>query len=117
MIRKLGRVVLAATLLVVGIEASNTALFAQNQRSAPRQVKRRVPPEYPELAKRMNVTGKVRVEVVIAPDGHVTLTHALGGHPVLVQAVENAVKDWRFAAAADTTKEVVEMEFAGTEVR
>ena len=39
-----------------------------------RKVKTRVSPSYPELAKRMSVAGKVKIEVIIAPDGHVKST-------------------------------------------
>ena len=61
-----------------------------------RKVKSRVAPAYPELAKRMSVTGKVKIEVIIAPDGHVKSTRAIGGHPLLVQACQDAVKEWKF---------------------
>src|SRR3981189_1407632 len=50
-----------------------------------RKVKTKVLPAVPELARRMNITGKVKIEVVIASDGHVKSSRALGGHPVLVQ--------------------------------
>ena len=77
-----------------------------------RKVKTKVAPAYPELAKRMNVVGKVRIEVIIAPDGHVKSTRALGGHPLLVQACTDAVKEWRFVAAPEETIQVAECEFS-----
>lgn len=73
-------------------------------------------PEYPEVAKRLNLTGKVKLQIVIAPDGHVRLTRPIGGHPVLVQSAENAVKDWKFVPDSAETIQMVEVEFAGTEV-
>ena len=76
-----------------------------------RKVKTKVSPTYPELAKRMNVAGKVKIEVIITPDGHVKSTRALGGHPLLVQACIDAVKEWKFAAAPEETTQVVEFEF------
>jgi len=91
-------------------------VLAQEQHGSSRQVTKRVTPDYPELAKRMNLTGKVRVEVVIAADGRVKQTRPVGGHPVLLQSVERAVRDWRFAPAGEQTTQVVEMEFAGVEV-
>ena len=78
-----------------------------------RKVKTRVSPVYPDLAKRMSVTGKVKVEVVIAPDGRVKSTRAIGGHPLLVQSCLDAVKEWRFVAAPEETTQVVEFEFTG----
>ena len=76
-----------------------------------RKVKTRVAPIYPELAKRMNVGGKVKIEVVITPDGHVKSTRVVGGHPLLVQACQDAVKEWKFLPAPEETTQVVEFEF------
>jgi len=76
-----------------------------------RKVKSKVAPAYPELAKRMNVSGKVKIEVVITPDGHVKSTRVIGGHPLLVQACQDAVKEWKFAPAPEETTQIVEFEF------
>src|SRR5215510_9771296 len=76
-----------------------------------RKVKSRVTPVYPELARRMNVAGKVKIEVVISPDGHVKTTRVVGGHPLLVQSCQDAVKEWKFAPAAEETTQIVEFEF------
>jgi len=77
-----------------------------------RKVKSKVSPAYPELAKRMNVTGKVKIEVVITPDGRVKSTRVIGGHPLLVQACQDAVKEWKFATAPEETTQIVEFEFS-----
>jgi TonB family protein len=79
-----------------------------------RKVKSKVAPAYPELARRMNVTGKVKIEVIIAPDGHVKSARALGGHPLLVQTCLDALKEWKFVAAPEETIQVVEFEFNGS---
>ena len=76
-----------------------------------RKVKSKVAPAVPELARRMGITGKVKVEVVIAPDGHVKSSRALGGHPVLVQTCLESVKDWKFEPAPEETTQVVEFDF------
>lgn len=76
-----------------------------------RKVKTRVSPAYPELARRMNVAGKVKIEVVISPEGHVKSARVVGGHPLLVQACEDAVKEWKFMPANEETTQVVEFEF------
>lgn len=80
-----------------------------------RKVKTRVAPLYPELARRMNVAGKVKIEVVISADGHVKTTRVVGGHPLLVQPCQDAVKEWKFAPAAEETTQVVEFEFRAAE--
>jgi TonB family protein len=89
--------------------------FAQSSSTdeGKRKVKTRVSPSYPELAKRMSVSGKVKIEVIIAPDGHVKSTRAIGGHPLLVQTCTDAVKEWKFFPAAEETTQVVEFEFTG----
>ena len=100
---------LGATLL------SGTLGFAQSASTdeAKRKVKTKVAPSYPELAKRMSVTGKVKIEVIIAPDGHVKSTKAIGGHPLLVQACQDAVKEWKFLPAPEESTQIVEFEFTG----
>src|ERR1700732_836763 len=81
-----------------------------------RKVKTKVAPTYPELAKRMSVGGKVKIEVVITPDGHVRSTKVVGGHPLLAQACQDAVKEWKFLPAPEESTQVVEFNFvaAGT---
>lgn len=91
--------------------------FAQQQTNideGKRKVKSRVTPSYPELARRMNVTGKVKIEVVISPDGRVRNTRVIGGHPLLVNAALDAVKEWRFVPAQEETTQVVEFQFKGS---
>jgi TonB family protein len=92
---------------------SGVSGFAQSGTTdeSKRKVKTRMAPAYPELAKRMNVSGKVKIEVVITPDGHVKSTRVVGGHPLLVQACQDAVKEWKFMPAQEETTQVVEFEF------
>ena len=78
-----------------------------------RKVRVKVAPEYPALAKQMNVTGKVKIETTIAADGHVMNTKVIGGSPLLVNAALDAVKKWRFEPAPTDTTEVIEFEFSG----
>ena len=98
----------AALLAALGRVAYAQAMSEEGKR----KVKTRVTPVYPELAKRMNVAGKVKIEVIITPDGKVKSTRALGGHPLLVQACLDAVKEWKFAPAPEETTQVVEFEFS-----
>src|SRR6266403_514133 len=79
-----------------------------------RTVKTKVAPVYPDLARRMNVMGRVKIEVIITPDGRVKSTRAMGGHPLLVQSCIDAVKEWKFVPAPEETTQVVEFEFAGS---
>ena len=80
-----------------------------------RKARTKVAPEYPALAKQMNVTGKVKIEATVAPDGHVTNTRVVGGSPLLVNAALNALKQWHFEPAPKETTEIVEFTFSGQE--
>jgi TonB family protein len=99
--------VATASLLMGSLGFAQTASTEEGKR----KIKTRVSPVYPELAKRMNVTGRVKIEVVITPDGHVKSERVVGGHPLLVQACEDAVKEWKFMPANEETTQLVEFEF------
>jgi TonB family protein len=107
------KLALTATALTILSAASGFAQTGTTDESK-RKVKTKTAPLYPELAKRMNVTGKVKIEVVITPDGHVKSTRIVGGHPLLVQACQDAVKEWKFTAAPEETTQIVEFEFRGS---
>jgi TonB family protein len=102
-----------AAMAAIGLSLG-TGSFAQSGTTdeGKRKVKSKVAPAYPELAKRMSVTGKVKIEVVITPDGRVKSTRVIGGHPLLVQACQDAVKEWRFAPAPEESTQIVEFEFS-----
>jgi TonB family protein len=101
------------------LAAAATALFAVSLAFAQqtsieegkRKVKTKILPVVPELARRMSITGKVKIEVVIAPDGRIKSSRALGGHPVLVQSCLDAIKEWKFEPAPEETTQVVEFDF------
>lgn len=76
-----------------------------------RKVKSRIQPSYPELARKMNITGTVKVEVVVTPGGTVKDARLIGGHPVLASAALDAVKKWRFEPAAMESTGVVDFKF------
>ena len=88
---------------------SPTPAFAQEELS--RKVKSKVPPLYPEIARRMNIAGTVKVSVVVTPSGTVRSTKVLGGHPLLVTAAMDALKKWKFEPASDESTGVVEFKF------
>ncbi len=75
-----------------------------------RKIKSQVQPVVPEIAKHMSLRGTVRLEIEIGADGVVRNTRALGGHPVLIQSAEEAVKKWRYEPGPPT-KTVVEFNF------
>ena len=99
--------VAATTVLTAGMASAQQSSVEEGKR----KIKSRTNPVYSELAHRMNISGKVKIELVIAPDGRVKNSRAIGGHPVLVQSCLDAVKDWRFEAGPEETTQIIEFEF------
>lgn len=100
--------------IVLGLAAATVAMFPTPglaQEELTRKVKTRVPPVYPDIARRMSITGVVRVVVVVTPSGSLKNTKVMGGHPLLVNAALDALKRWRFEPAAEESTGVVEFKF------
>ncbi len=51
-----------------------------------------VNPEYPAIAKQALIQGRVLFDAIIGTDGHVTKLSVVSGHPLLIPAAQNAVK-------------------------
>jgi len=79
--------------------------------SAARKIKNRVEPQYPDLAKRNNISGSARLELTVEPDGKVKNVRVLGGNPVLVQAAVVAVSKWKYEPASEESMIVVKIDF------
>jgi TonB family protein len=77
----------------------------------PRKAKIKVPPRYPDLARRMNIVGSVKLEIQIAPDGTVKAVKPLGGHPLLIDSAIAAVKQWKYEPGDEAT-DIVEFQFS-----
>ena len=75
-----------------------------------RKVVRKIQPEYPPDAKRMNLGGTVRLVAMVAPNGSVKKVEPVGGSPLLVRAAESAVSQWKYEAGTES-KETVEIHF------
>ncbi|MBI5282414.1 MAG: M56 family metallopeptidase [Candidatus Solibacter usitatus] len=56
----------------------------------------RVDPEYPPLARQARIQGLVRFTLIIGEGGGVLAATLVAGHPLLVQAAVDAVKQWRY---------------------
>ncbi len=84
---------------------------AQNQTETKRKIVNKVVPVYPELARKMQIHGVVRVEVVIAPSGKVKTTQVIGGNPVLAESAVNAIEQWKWTPAPQETQELLELSF------
>ena len=82
------------------------------QEAVARKVKTQAAPNYPELARRMNITGVVKIEVKVDKNGTIKDTKILGGHPVLANAALDALKKWKYEAGPVETIGVVEFRFS-----
>jgi TonB family protein len=101
--------VLAVLAAVVGF--GSVCMRGQAESEIVRRAKTKVQPAYPELARKMNITGSVKVEVVVAPNGTVKDAKVVGGHPVLAGAALEAVKKWRFEPASAESTGIVDFKF------
>ena len=84
---------------------------AQETSEGSRKVVSRVSPQYPTLARSMNIRGNVKVDVLVAPNGSAKSLEVKGGHPLLVEAAQNAVRQWKWEPAPRETHETVELKF------
>jgi len=84
---------------------------AWGQEEINRTLKSKVAPVYPELARRMNITGVVRVQITVSTNGTVKNMKLVGGHPVLASAALDAVKKWRFEVGPQESTGVVQFRF------
>jgi periplasmic protein TonB len=56
----------------------------------------RVQPDYPPLAKQVHVQGLVVLRAMISREGAIEELQVLSGHPMLVKAAVDAVRQWRY---------------------
>jgi protein TonB len=53
-------------------------------------------PVYPPLARQTRTQGTVRLEAIISKEGRIENLAVISGHPLLIQAAMEAVKQWRY---------------------
>ena len=88
------------------------AMALPGSAASDRAVKTKVPPVYPELAKRMKISGVVKVEATVDADGKVTGAKSLSGNTALQTAAEDAVRKWKFVPGTRTDTVEVDVNFA-----
>jgi len=100
-------------LLLGGIVTAGHKTLAQESEAdaGKRKIRVRVTPVYPPLARQMNVSGRVKIEVTVAPDGRVVSSRVVGGSPLLVNSALDAVKKFQFEPGSRETIETLEFQF------
>jgi TonB family protein len=112
-IQALKRVFAVGLLLIGGwIATSDPLAWGQE---IDRKTKTKVAPVYPELARRMNITGVVKLQITVSANGSVKNAKLVGGHPVLACAALDAVKKWHFETGPQETTGIVEFRFDPTQ--
>ena len=59
-------------------------------------VLKKVPPDYPEMARAARIQGTVVLDATIGKDGEVENLRLISGHPILAPAAIKAVKQWKY---------------------
>lgn len=88
-----------------------THASSQEAADADRKIVTKVIPVYPNIARVMHIQGSVRIDVLIEPNGKVKSFDAKGGHPVLVQSAEDALRHWKWESASHETHQIIELRF------
>jgi TonB family protein len=98
---RLKYILLSVILLTGGLSAADQE----------RNLLKRMEPEYPEIAEKMNLHGTVKLKIWISPDGTVRRLEYVGGHPLLAESCLKAVKTWKYQTASQESTTVVELKF------
>ena len=98
-------------LAAVAILSQPLSFGQQEKHGGERKVINKVMPVYPELARRTNIRGTVKVGVLVAPNGGIKATTVIGGNPILIVAALDAVRKWKYEPASAQSTELVELKF------
>ncbi len=104
--RRVSKTLFPAAALALMVALALPALAAGD-----RAVKTRVAPIYPEIAKRLKITGEVKLEATVDAQGKVKSVKAVSGNHVLGAAAEDAVRQWRFESGDGDVVVVVAVNF------
>jgi TonB family protein len=84
---------------------------ASNSSDSMRKVVNKVVPQYPQTARSMNLSGTVKLEVLVQASGTPKSIQVKGGNPLLAQSAQFAVHGWKWEKADHETTEQVEFHF------
>lgn len=104
--RRIGRI-----FFQTGVLALVMFMAAPAHAADARAIKSRVPPVYPEIAKRMKIEGAIKVQATVDADGKVTDAKAVSGNRILSSAAEDAVRKWKFEPGSGEAMVVVDINF------
>ena len=101
------------TVVLLLLTTSAGLAFAQDADTShdARILVHKVAPMYPDLARRLQISGVVKLRATVTPNGSVKSVEPLGGNPVLLKAATDAVSHWQYAPASNETRELIELRF------
>ncbi len=67
-----------------------------SEQDAQRAVVTKVAPQYPPIARQLNLAGRVVVDAFVNSEGGVDKADVVNGNPILGSAAVNAAKHWKF---------------------
>jgi TonB family protein len=105
----------AVGLLLIGGSAAINAPLSWGQDEISRKAKSKVAPAYPEMAKKMSISGVVKIQITVAANGSIKDAKLVGGHPLLANAAMDAVRKWRYEAAPAESTGIVVFRFDPTQ--
>ena len=111
MSQRIAAAVLAVVTIVAAFSWSHAGAQTPQSDEINRRAKTKVQPFYPDLARKMNIAGIVKIEITVAPNGTVKEARVVGGHPVLANSALDAAKKWRFEPAPAESTGVIEFKF------
>jgi outer membrane biosynthesis protein TonB len=88
-----------------------TILAQQVHSEVKRKIIVQIRPVRTPLARRLNLSGTVRLRVTVSPAGDAIRTEELGGNPLLVKAAADGVSKAKWEAAPLQTQEIIEITF------
>lgn len=74
------------------------------EKTAQGLVVKRVEPVYPADARLARIQGAVELRLIVGEDGRVHALHIIKGHPMLIGAAYNAVRQWEFTPYVESGK-------------
>jgi outer membrane biosynthesis protein TonB len=100
-------------ILFVLVSMAGVEVCAAQDRQAvsARKVVSKTAPVYPSVARSLNLSGAVKLEVLVQANGNVKTVLVKGGNPVLVQSAQNAVHGWKWEKTDHDSTEQVEFQF------
>jgi TonB family protein len=101
----------AALTLAVAVGPIHVGAQQAQSEEIVRRAKSKVQPQYPDLARKMNITGTVKIEVMVSPNGIVKGARIVGGHPVLANAALDAARKWRFEPSSAESSGIIDFKF------